>query len=151
MEFDWKTGEVKAIHVKHNLDKKGGVYELACQNTGYKNGFSVILGDESNNNIGEKHIEGLWNNYKFEIAGAETGTSNNIKKALNHCASKPDVKIAVVYFPNDNVSINDIKNDIKNAINRYEGLGKKNEKGYVRFFEMYFINSSNDIIYKKSH
>ena len=27
----------------------------------------------------------------------------------------------------------------------------KIEKGYVRFFEMYFINSSNDIIYKKSH
>lgn len=46
----------------------------------------------------KKSCEGLWDGRKFEVAGAETATPNNIRNALKHCASKPDCEMAIVFF-----------------------------------------------------
>lgn len=50
----------------------------------------------------------------FEIAGAETGTSNNIRQALKHCASKPNTEVAVLLFPMIILIIPSLKKDIIN-------------------------------------
>lgn len=74
------------------------------QDVGYKYGHSVILEKEPQNVYKGKSCEGFWDTLKFEVAGAESGTPNNIRNALKHCASKPDSKIAVLFFPNGNYS-----------------------------------------------
>ena len=47
----------------------------------------MILENEFSNVIGERFIEGTWDLLKFEVAGCENGTSNNILRGLKHCAS----------------------------------------------------------------
>lgn len=104
VEFNVVTLGLKVTHVGHNFDKGKGWYETTIQDVGYKYGHSVILEKEPQNVYKGKSCEGFWDILKFEVAGAESGTPNNIRNALKHCASKPDSKIAVLFFPNGNYS-----------------------------------------------
>lgn len=97
--LNYLTWGVKATHRGHNFDKRKGWYETAVQNAGYNAGHRVILEDEPQDVYKKKSCEGLWDGYKFEVAGAETATPNNIRNALKHCASKPDCEVAIVFFP----------------------------------------------------
>lgn len=56
-------------------------------------------------------------NTLWGISGVETVTSNNIMKALKHCASKPNTEVAVIFFANDNFNI-DIFNE---GYRKYKG------------------------------
>ena len=141
-KFDWESLGYKAIHKGHNLDKDKGWYETDVQNIGIKNGYSVIL--ESEKGVDFKHIEGLWNNKKFEIATRETATDNNVFKGLKHCAEKKETKIAVLYFPNGGFSIE----KIERAIRRYKGLKNVDKQQYVNFEKIICIEG-NEIVYEK--
>ena len=117
VDFDWKTGGLKATHKDHNFDKVGGQYELEAQRAEFKDGNKVIFGSEKGGVIGQKYIEGLWNDHSFEI-GSSLGTGkNNIKGILNHCKDK-EAEVAVIYFPKPELySFERLKNGIK----RYNG------------------------------
>ena len=136
VEFNEKTGGVKAIHKEHNLDDKKGFYELNAQNAGYYNGHSVILEKEDHATLNKKNTEGLWDGLKFEIAGAESAKDNNIRNALKHCAKKEEAEIAVLYFPNE-----------FNLQNFYDGLAKYNGlKGTTQYreFKKIYLVTHND-------
>lgn len=136
VEFNEKTGGVKAMHKEHNLDDKKGFYELNAQNAGYYNGHSVILEKEDHATLNKKNTEGLWDGLKFEIAGAESAKDNNIRNALKHCAKKEEAEIAVLYFPNE-----------FNLQNFYDGLAKYNGlKGTTQYreFKKIYLVTHND-------
>ena len=136
VEFNEKTGGVKAMHKEHNLDDKKGFYELNAQNAGYNNGHSVILDKEDHSILNQKNVEGLWDGLKFEIAGAESAKDNNIRNALKHCAKKEEAEIAVLYFPNE-----------FNLQNFYDGLAKYNGlKGTTQYreFKKIYLVTHND-------
>ena len=118
-----------ATHILHNLDDRGGIYEKHVQRAGFNAGHAVILGAEGGNVIGQRFTEGTWDGMKFEVAGRETATSNNIVKGLKHCAAKRETEIAVLDFPNGgfNLSV------LQNAILRYRGLELLNDGQYIRF------------------
>lgn len=141
--FDEKNGGLKATHIGHNLDKYKGWYETTIQEVGYKHGHSVVLEKEPQNVYKGKNCEGLWDDLKFEVAGAESGTSNNIRNALKHCASKPESKIAVLFFPNGNFS----------AANFQAGLAKfnglKGTSQYKKFHLIYCIQGEEIVQIKK--
>lgn len=99
VRFDYASGGYKATHIGHNLDDKKGWYEEAARDTGYMNGHVVVLEKEDHTRMNVKNTEGIWDGMKFEVAGAETATPNNIRNALKHCASKPGCEVAVVFFP----------------------------------------------------
>lgn len=90
---------VKATHIGHNFDKHTGWYEMSVQKVGYNKGYRVILEDEPQDVYKKKSCDGFWDGEKFEVAGAETATPNNIRNALKHCASKPDCEVAILFFP----------------------------------------------------
>jgi len=144
VQFNPQNGGVMATHIKHTFDDKNGIYEINAQKVGFNDGNAVIFGSEKGKPIGHKYTDGSWNGKSFEISGTETGTSNNIKKGLNHCAEKPDVKIAVLFFPHDNFDIS----TFENAFARYEGIGISGGKGYVKFEEVLCIGN-NRILYRK--
>ena len=79
----------------------------------------------------------------FEIAGAETATSSNIRNALKHCASKPDTKIAVIYFPNDNFDIG----EFNIGLSKFNGL--RGTPQYKLFDLIYCIHGDKIIQIKK--
>lgn len=105
VEYHERSGGVKGTHIEHSFDGKKGWYEEKSQNAGFHNGHSVLLCAEHHNIYKHRNCEGLWDGLPFEIAGAETATSNNIRNALKHCAKKPGSKVAVIFFPNDNYSV----------------------------------------------
>lgn len=144
VEFDEKTGGLKATHVKHRFDKNKGFYERNVQDIGYKNGYSVLLEKEESSEIGHKFTDGLWDGKKCEIAGAETATKSNIKKALIHCASKRETEIAIVYFP----KIQPSEDIIQEGVAKYIGLLKNGADGTIRFKKMIFVLSDGRIIKK---
>lgn len=143
VSMDTKSGGVKAIHKAHNLDKTKGWYEISSQEAGFRNGHIVILEAEPQNRYKVKSCEGTWDNLPFEVAGAESGSSNNIRNALKHCASKPDAKVAVLFFPNGNFS----------ADNFYHGLAKytglKSTSQYRKFERIYCIQGKDIVLTKK--
>lgn len=100
VKYHEQSGGVKATHKQHNFDKNKGFYEKDIQDAGYKHGHSVVLEAEPQNVYQQKSCEGLWDGKKFEVAGVENGTANNVRNSLKHCASKPECEIAVLYFPN---------------------------------------------------
>lgn len=124
MAFDRNTLGMKATHSGHNFNKRKGWYETTVQDIGYKAGHSVILGNEPQEIFRKKFPDGTWDGKRFEIAAAETGTSNNIRSALSHCASKPDSEVAVIFMPNGH----DPKN-IRAGIGKYEGLSPIQKNG----------------------
>ncbi len=127
----------KATHKDHNFDKKKGWYETSIQNVGFKNGHSVILGEEPQNLYGEKSCEGTWDNLPFEVAGAENATENNIRNALKHCASKHETEIAVIDFPNTDFDLG----VFNQALRRYKGLEKLNDGQYLKFKKIICIHN----------
>lgn len=141
--FDEKNGGLKATHIGHNLDKEKGWYETTIQDVGYKHGHSVILEDEPQNVYKGKSCEGLWDDLKFEVAGAESGTSNNIRNALKHCASKPESKIAVLFFPNGNFSAE----NFQAGLAKFNGL--KGTSQYKKFDLIYCIQGEDIVQIKK--
>ena len=87
----------------------------------------------------------VWNGLHFEIAGTETGTENNIRNGLKHCASKTDTEVAVLYFPNENFSTENFEKGLR----KYNGL-KGDELQYKKFKKIICI-SGGKIVYEKSH
>ena len=146
IRFNPKNGALSAIHREHSFDPKRGIYERNVQDVGYNYGNAVILGGEPGNKYNVKYTDGTWNGRPFEIAGKETATSSNIKKGLNHCASKPNVKIAILYFPNKNF---DLQN-FNRGLAMYNGIGKSGGNGFCKFEKIICIEADK-IVYEKSH
>lgn len=142
VSYNETNGGLKATHVDHNFDKNKGWYERIVQNVGYASGHSVILGAEHQGIYQHRNNEGTWNGSLFEIAGAETATENNIRNALKHCASKPDTKIAVLFFPNGNFTTE----SFERGLAKYNGL--KGTSQYRQFDTIYCIQGE-EIIYTK--
>lgn len=142
VEFNKATGGLKATHKDHNLDKKKGWYELRAQQIGYENGHSVLLEKEDHTKLNVKNTEGTWDGVKFEIAAAETGSPNNIQRALKHCAAKHNAEVAVIFMPNYDESY-----DIEKALNKFAGLRKLNDGQWRKFEQIYFL--SRDQIIRK--
>lgn len=136
--FDRSTLGLKATHVRHTLNSEKGWYETSVQNAGYKAGHSVILEAEDHTILHKKNIDGLWDGMKFEVAGAENGTSNNIRNALKHCASKPGCEVAVIFI------LDEIKNaDIRTGLARYNGLKGSNQ--WKDFKGIYIVDINGGI------
>ena len=127
--FDWGNGGLRGNHVDHNFDKKGGIYEKHAQMAGYKAGHAVILEAEPGTTYGLRYAEGLWDGEKFEVAGRETATENNVFRGLKHCASKQTTKIAVLDYPKGGFD----QTILEGAINRYKGLEKLEDGQFIRF------------------
>ncbi len=132
--LNYLTWGVKATHRGHNFDKRKGWYETAVQDAGYNAGHRVILEDEPQDVYKKKSCEGLWDGRKFEVAGAETATPNNIRNALKHCASKPDCEVAVVFFPSKESASMEA---IRSGISKYTGL--EHTRQYRKFARIFFI------------
>ncbi len=143
VQYNEASGGVKATHVEHNFDKTTGWYEKNAQTAGFNSGHSVILEKEPQDIYRHRSCEGLWDGLPFEVAGAETGTANNIRNALKHCAKKPGSKIAVIYFPNDNFST-EAFND---GLAKFNGL--KGTSQYKLFDFIYCIHGESIIQIKK--
>ena len=141
--FDAATGGLKATHRRHNFDRNKGWYERSIQNVGYKNGHSVVLGEEPQDIYKQRSCEGHWDNRLFEVAGAETASPNNIRNALKHCASKPDTAIAILFFPNNNFSVE----NFLAGYAKYEGLKKTSQ--YKEFELIYCIQGEEIVQIKK--
>lgn len=139
VEFDTKTGGVQATHKEHRLDRNKGSYEKGAQFAGYKEGHIVVLEKEDHTILGKKNTDGYWDKQKFEIAGAETATPQNIRNALKHCAKKPDTEVAVIYFPNNNFD----EDTFYQALGMYTGL-HKDPKQYKEFNVIYCISKMPD-------
>ena len=92
VEYDEKTGGLKATHVDHNLKSEGAKYELKVQEIGVKYGHSVILESELANSYKKRFTEGLWDGRKFEVAGCETCEPNNLLRGIRHSAHKKQPK-----------------------------------------------------------
>ena len=141
--YDEKSGGVKATHVSHNFDHKKGDYEIVVQNVGFLSGHSVILEEERHDLYKQRNAEGSWDGVPFEIAGREEGTPQNIRNGLKHCASKPNVRVAVLYFPNNNFDIE----------NFHKGLalftGLKGTTQYKKFSFIYCIQGDKIVQIKK--
>lgn len=144
-KFDWESGGYKAVHKGHNFDQNKGWYEKAVAEAGMKSGNYILLTEELDNVFKKRFIEGLWNDEKFEISGKETATSNNIRDGLKHCAKKPNTKIAVLFFPNNNFQLNTFYEGLK----KYNGL--KNDERQWKHFEKIICIQNGTIIYEKSH
>ena len=145
VEFNPKNGELKATHVEQNFDGEKGWYEEHVQTTGYKNGHSIILEKEIHTIKNKSNVEGPFDNQPFEIAGAETGIANNIRNTLKHCASKPGCKVAVVFFPDENI-VDMAK--IRDGLKKYFGL-KGNPNQFKDFDHIYFMTSKRVIYHQK--
>ena len=143
VEYKAENGGVKATHVDHNFDENKGWYEEKVQTAGFLNGHSVILGAEYHNIYQHRNYEGLWDGMPFEIAGAESATSNNIRNALKHCAAKPDTRIAVLFFPNDNFTTQ----AFNDGFAKFFGL--KGTSQYKQFDLIYCIHDDQIIHIKK--
>lgn len=141
--YDEKSGGVKATHVSHNFDHKKGDYEKVVQNVGFLSGHSVILEEERHDLYKQRNAEGSWDGVPFEIAGREEGTPQNVRNGLKHCASKPNVRVAVLYFPNNNFDIE----------NFHKGLalftGLKGTTQYKKFSFIYCIQGDEIVQIKK--
>ena len=141
--FNEENGGLKATHVGHNFDHLKGYYEKTVQEVGYKNGHSVILEKENHNVMFMRNIEGTWDGYRVEMAGAESGTANNIRNALKHCASKPNADIAVIFFPNENFS----QENFEKGFAKFKGL--KSTSQYRLFKLIYCIGKGQILSIKK--
>lgn len=140
--FDFKTLGLKANHVGHNFDKRGGVYEKHVRDAGYNAGHAVILENELGGAFSERFTEGTWDGKKFEVAGCETGTSNNILHGLSHCASKGETRIAVLDFPKGGFN----REVWERTLGRYRGLKNVNNGQYLEFERIICVQEGEIII-----
>ena len=128
VRVNYDNGGLMATHIGHNFDKKKGWYEKRVQEIGFENGNKVILENERDGEFYQKFTEGKWDDRPFEIATRETGTANNIMRGLKHCADKPNVEVAVLYFPK---GFN--KDNLANALYRYKSFERHPERTFVKF------------------
>lgn len=137
--FDENTGGLKATHKEHNLKSDGAKYEIIVQNVGMKYGHSIILESELANVINKRFTEGLWDCQKFEVAGCQTCTPNNILRGIRHSAHKRTTEIAIVYLCKETpISV------LENAVNRYINLPSEQVIEFKRIIFIY----NEDIIYE---
>ncbi len=137
VEYDQRTGAIKATHKDHNFDKKKGWYEKIVRDVGFANGYSVVLESEKGKSIGENYTEGLWNGRRFELASCENPeNNNNLVKGMKHCASKDGTEVAVLFLPNSDFK----RADIERAIGRYDGLGSTLGEKYKSFKGIYVVS-----------
>lgn len=141
--LDPVSNGLKATHVEHNIDKKKGWYETTTQNVACKNGHKVILEKEDHSILNHKNTEGTWDDMLFKIAAAETGTDNNIRRALKHCASKPNADVAVVFYPNDNFD----EETFERGFAKFNGL--KGTSQYRLFKRIYCVGKDKILLTKK--
>ncbi len=139
--FDYESGGISAEHILHNFDKFGGEYERNVAEAGRIAGHSVIFGVERGSN--ERKTEGFWDGMRFEVAGRETGTINNIKRGLEHCADKRTTEIAVLDFPFGGFSLE----KLEIAIRRYKGLEKLGDGQFIRFKKIICVQNKR-IVYE---
>lgn len=140
--FDEASGGMKATHKGHNFNKKGGEYEMHVLSIGFKNGHTVVLGDERG--FETKHTEGTWDGMEFEVAGRETASENNILRGLKHCAEKLITEIAVLYFPKGGFD----ENVLQKALRRYKGLEKLQDGQYLKFKKIICIQNDKIVCEK---
>lgn len=145
VKYDDATGGMKATHNDHTFDKNKGWYETTVRDIGMHFGHSVILDREVHSIYKKRNIEGRWDGKSFEIAGKETATSSNIRDGLKHCASKPNCKVAVLFFPKNNFNLS----EFHKGVSRYDGL-KKDAHQWQKFDKIICIQNG-EIIYEKSH
>ena len=139
VEFDEKSGGVKATHVGHNFDPEKGVYEEKARDIGFSNGHSVILGSEKGKGISQNYIEGYWNGSPFELASCENPeNNNNLVSGLKHCSSKDETETAVLFFPNNDFKLE----DVERAIKRYYGLKKTLGIKFKDFKAIYAVSGN---------
>ena len=129
VEFNEKTGALKATHVEHNFDKNKGDYEVTVQDVGFANGHSVILESEFHGEKYQRFTEGTWDGMLCEIASRETGTVENIKKGLLHCASKRKTEVAIILFPKGGYT----PEKLRRALGMFKGLEKQHDGQYIKF------------------
>lgn len=134
VEYNPQNGGLKATHLDHNFDKKTGNSEKVVQQIGFEQGHSVILERERHDLQNVKNTEGSWDDMKMEIASATTGSHNNLVHAISHCASKPDVEVAVVHIP-----IGTPIGKMESAVRGFAGLEKSNPQQWHKFTEIIFI------------
>jgi hypothetical protein len=142
--YNETNGGLMATHIEHSFDKNKGYYEKNVQEIGYNNGYAVILEKEDHTQFKIKQTDGTRNGKPFEIGAAETGTINNIRNGLKHCAGKPNTDIAILYFPNKNFNVH----NFEKGLSKYNGL--INTSQFKKFVEIICI-SDGKIVYKKSH
>ncbi len=141
-KFNWINGGLKATHKGHSFDPNKGHYEKEVQEVGFKNGHRVVLENEKNGEDKQRFAEGLWNGKTFEIGTSLGVGNNNIKHILNHCKDK-DAKIAVIYFP---------KEELFTRERLFDGIYKYNGQAEYRFEQIIYIVGENiNYINKKSH
>ncbi|MGV0854620.1 phage head morphogenesis protein [Empedobacter brevis] len=111
VQFDKATGGMKATHKLHHFDPNTGYDEKLLQNLFYKNGYSVILEDESAGS--GKKVDGFINDIPMDFSSILGDGKNAIKRALKHSKDK-NAKIAVIYFRNkDHYSYERLINGVK--------------------------------------
>lgn len=88
-----------------------------------------------------KYTEGFWDGKKFEVAGRETATENNVLRGLKHCAGKQTIKIAVLDYPNGGFD----QSILENAIKRYKGLEKLKDGQFVPFERIICVQNDSII------
>ena len=137
VEFDEKTGGLRATHKDHNLASGGAVYELKAQEIGMKYGCSVILESELANSYKKKFTEGLWDGQKFEVAGCENCLPNNLLRGIRHSAHKKTTEIAVVYLCEETTIP-----ELNRAVARYKGLPPEQ---FVKFKKIIFMHGERII------
>ena len=143
VEYDARSGGLKATHKDHNIDKHKGWYETTAQQVAFKNGHKVILEKEEHSVMHKKNTEGTWDDLLFEIAAAETATDNNIRRALKHCASKPNADVAIIFFPNDNFN----QETFEKGLAKYNGL--KGTSQFRLFKRIYCVGKEKIMLTKK--
>lgn len=134
VEYNPQNGGLKATHVDHNFDKNTGNSEKVVQQIGFEHGHRVILERERHDLQNVKNTEGTWDGMKMEIASATTGSHNNLVHAISHCASKPNVEVAVVHIP-----IGTPIGKMESAVRGFAGLEKSNPQQWHKFTEIIFI------------
>lgn len=143
VKFNESTGGFMASHVGHNFHKKLGYQEKEVQKAGFKNGDAIIFENEPSNTFKVKHPDGTWNAAVLEIASTTTGTANNIRNGLKHCASKQITEVAVLYFPKGKFNVQ----NFESGLAKYNGL--KNTSQYKSFKTIVCIESET-IVYIKN-
>ena len=108
---------------KYDLNKR--LYYKYLKDPNYED----VYFDEKTGGVTAKSTEGRWNGLLFEVAGRETGTINNIKRGLEHCADKRQTEVAILDFPLGNFNLE----NLQKAIARYKGLEKLADGQFVKF------------------
>lgn len=131
VEFNNKTGGLKATHKLHEFHPKTGHYEKEARDILFNNSNKIVLEQEKfgKNEIkeGVKHADGYLNDSKCEIATIVGSGNNTIKRALNHCRQK-NAETAILYFPDAG---NFSESKYESALKAYNGQTKYRFKKIV--------------------